>query len=34
MAKIQEIAMRERGVTLETEVKVLGQDEPLPLVLA
>ena len=31
IAKIQEVALRERGVQLETEVKVIGEDSPLPL---
>ena len=31
IAEIQEIAQRERGVQLETEVKVIGEDAPLPL---
>jgi UDP-N-acetylmuramate--alanine ligase len=30
-AKIQEIALRERGIQLELEVKVIGEDHPLPL---
>jgi UDP-N-acetylenolpyruvoylglucosamine reductase len=31
IAEIQEIALRERGVQLETEVKIIGEDTPLPL---
>jgi len=31
IAKIKEKALEERGVTLELEVKVIGEDQPLPL---
>ncbi|MDB6138386.1 MAG: murc: udp-n-acetylmuramate--l-alanine ligase, partial [Verrucomicrobiaceae bacterium] len=31
VAQIQEIAMRERGIVLETEVKVIGEDLPMAL---
>jgi len=31
VAEIQETAQRERGVSLEMEVKVIGEDHPLPL---
>lgn len=31
VAQIQEIALRERGVQLEMEVKVIGEDEPMAL---
>ena len=31
IAEIQDVAMRERGVQLEMEVKVIGEDAPLPL---
>jgi UDP-N-acetylenolpyruvoylglucosamine reductase len=31
VAQIKETAMQERGVTLEMEVKVIGENEPLPL---
>ncbi|HRJ08663.1 MAG TPA: UDP-N-acetylmuramate--L-alanine ligase [Prosthecobacter sp.] len=31
VAEIQETAQRERGVSLELEVKVIGEDHPLPL---
>lgn len=31
VAQIQEIALRERGVTLEMEVKVIGEDAPMKL---
>lgn len=31
VAQIKEKALEERGVTLEMEVKVLGEDQPLPL---
>lgn len=31
VAQIKETAMQERGVTLEMEVKVIGEDQPLPL---
>ena len=33
IANIQETAQRERGVQLELEVKVIGEEHPLPLVL-
>jgi len=31
VAEIKEVAQRERGVQLEMEVKVIGEDQPLPL---
>ena len=31
VAQIKEKALEERGVTLEMEVKVIGENEPLPL---
>jgi UDP-N-acetylenolpyruvoylglucosamine reductase len=31
VAQIQEIALRERGVTLEMEVKVIGEDAAMKL---
>ena len=31
IAEIQEIAQRERGVQLEMEVKVIGEDQPMGL---
>ncbi|MFO1483524.1 MAG: UDP-N-acetylmuramate--L-alanine ligase [Verrucomicrobiaceae bacterium] len=31
IAKVKEKALEERGVTLELEVKVIGEDQPLPL---
>ena len=31
VAQIKDTAMHERGVTLEMEVKVIGEDQPLPL---
>jgi UDP-N-acetylenolpyruvoylglucosamine reductase len=31
VAQIKEKALEERGVTLEMEVKVIGEDQPLPL---
>jgi UDP-N-acetylenolpyruvoylglucosamine reductase len=31
VAQINEIAQEQRGVQLEMEVKVIGEDEPLPL---
>jgi UDP-N-acetylenolpyruvoylglucosamine reductase len=31
IAEIQEVAQRERAVDLELEVKVIGEDQPLPL---
>ncbi len=31
IAQIKETSMQERGVTLEMEVKIIGEDEPLPL---
>lgn len=31
IAQIQEVALREKGVTLETEVKVIGEDAPMAL---
>ena len=31
IAQIQEVAMRERGVQLELEVKVIGEESPMPL---
>jgi UDP-N-acetylenolpyruvoylglucosamine reductase len=30
-AEIQEVALRERGVRLELEVRVIGEDAPMPL---
>ncbi len=31
VAEIQEVALRERGIQLEMEVKVIGEEQPLPL---
>jgi UDP-N-acetylenolpyruvoylglucosamine reductase len=31
VAQIKEKALQERGVSLEMEVKVIGEDQPLPL---
>ena len=31
VAEVQEVAQRERGVQLEMEVKVIGEDAPMPL---
>ncbi|MEZ5385560.1 MAG: hypothetical protein R3F13_08595 [Prosthecobacter sp.] len=31
VAQINEVAQEERGVQLEMEVKLIGEDEPLPL---
>lgn len=31
VAEVQEVALRERGVQLEMEVKVIGENQPLPL---
>jgi UDP-N-acetylenolpyruvoylglucosamine reductase len=31
IAEIQEVAQRERAIDLELEVKVIGEDQPLPL---
>jgi UDP-N-acetylenolpyruvoylglucosamine reductase len=30
-AEVQEVALRERGVRLELEVRVIGEDAPMPL---
>ena len=31
VAQINEVAQEQRGVQLEMEVKIIGEDEPLPL---
>lgn len=31
IAQIQEVALRERGIQLETEIKIIGEPAPLPL---